>query len=104
MDGERIAKLYADLGYPGASRFQSALRKEGIEVSLGNLKELVKTLGSRQIFRPPPKYEGNVTARKVDDKWVADLLSFESRPVNSFRTVLLVQDIFTRWLWAVPIV
>ena len=48
MDGERIAKLYAELGYPGAAKFQSALRKEGINVSLGNLKDLVKTLGSRQ--------------------------------------------------------
>ena len=38
MDGDRIAKLYADLGYPGAAKFQSALRKEGIEISLGNLK------------------------------------------------------------------
>ena len=102
MDGERIAKLYAELGYPGAAKFQSALRKEGINVSLGNLKDLVKTLGSRQICRPPPEYEGHVTARRVDDKWVADLLSFESRPVDGFRTVLLVQDMFTRWLWAVP--
>ena len=73
MDGERIAKLYAELGYPGAAKFQSALRKEGIEVSLGNLKELVKTLGSRQIFRPPPKYKGHVPSRRVD-KWVADQL------------------------------
>ena len=55
MGGERIAKPYAELGYPGAARFQEVLRKEGINVSLGNLKELVKTLGSRQIFRPPPK-------------------------------------------------
>ena len=102
MDGERIAKLYADLGYPGATKFQSALRKEGINLPLNGIKELVKNLGSRQIFRPPPRYEGNVTARRVDDKWVADLLSFESRPVDGFRTVLLVQDIFTRWLWAVP--
>ena len=77
MDGERIAKLYAELGYPGAAKFQSALRKEGPTVPLGNLKGLVKTLGSRQIFRPPPKYEGNVTARRIDDKWVVDLLSFE---------------------------
>ena len=43
-----------------------------------------------------------MAARRVDDKWVADLLSFESRPANGFRTVLLVQDMFTRWLWAVP--
>ena len=92
MDGERIATIYRELGYPGAAKLQSALRKEGINVSLGNLKDFVKTLGSRQIFRPPPKYEGHVTARRVDDKWVADLLSFGSRPVDCLKTALRVQD------------
>ena len=38
MDGERIAKLYAELGYPGAAKFQSALRKEGINISLAILR------------------------------------------------------------------
>ena len=45
MDGERIAKLYADLGYPGATKFQSALRKEGINLPLNGIKELVKKPG-----------------------------------------------------------
>ena len=56
MDGERIAAIYRELGYPGAAKFQTALRKQGINVSLGNLRDLIKTRGSRQIFRPPPKY------------------------------------------------
>ena len=102
MDGERIAAIYRELGYPGAAKFQTALRKQGINVSLGNLRDLIKTLGSRQIFRPPPKYEGNVASRSIDDRWVADVLSFESRPVEGFTNVLLVQDVFSRFLWATP--
>ena len=102
MDGERIAEIYRELGYPGAAKFQTALRKQGINVSLGNLRDLIKTLGSRQIFRPPPKYEGNVASRSIDDRWVADVLSFKSRPVEGFTNVLLVQDVFSRFLWATP--
>ena len=82
MDGERIADIYRELGFPNAPKFQTALRKRGINVSLDNLKELIKGLGSRQIFRPPPQYKGNVASRSIDDRWVADVLSFESRPAD----------------------
>ena len=102
MDGERIADIYRELGFPSAPKFQTALRRRGINISLDNLKELIKTLGSRQIFRPPPQYKGNVAARSIDDRWVADVLSFESRPVEGFTNVLLIQDVFSRFLWATP--
>ena len=102
MDGERIEDIYRELGFPNAPKFQTALRKRGINVSLDNLKELIKTLGSRQIFRPPPQYKGNATSRSIDDRWVADVLSFESRPVEGFTNVLLIQDVFSRFLWATP--
>ena len=55
MDGERIAEIYRELGFPSAPKLQTALRKQGINVSLDNLRNLIKTLGSRQIFRPPPQ-------------------------------------------------
>lgn len=55
-------------------------------------------------MQPPPSYQGNITSRKIDDRWAADLLSFESRPAQrptaTYRHVLLAQDIFSRFLWA----
>ena len=35
----RIADLYAELAFPSASRLQAALRKEGITVSLSDIKK-----------------------------------------------------------------
>ena len=102
MDGEHIAELYRGLGFPSAPKFQTALRKQGINLSLDPLKDLIKTLGSRQTFRPPPQYRGNVASRSIDDRWVADVLSFESRPVEGFTNVLLAQDVFSCFLWATP--
>ena len=68
------------------------------------IKNITSTAGSRQILQPPPSYQGNITSRKIDDRWAADLLSFEStpaqRPEYFYRHVLLVQDIFSRFLWA----
>ena len=99
---ERIRTLNSELAFPAASRLQAALRKEGIRVSLAEIKRITSTSGSRQIFQPPPSYEGHITSVKIDDRWVADLLSFESRPVERpeffYRHVLLVQDIFSRFI------
>ena len=102
----RIADLYAELAFPSASRLQAALRKEGITVSLSDIKQVVSKTGSRQILQPPPLYQGNITADRIDDRWVADLISFVSRPAkrqDTYRHVLLVQDIFSRFVWAAAI-
>ena len=57
MDGERIADIYRELGFPSAPKCQTALRRRGINISLDNLKELVKpwTLGRSSGHRPSTK-------------------------------------------------
>ena len=104
MSEQRIRELYTELAFPTNKRLQSALLKEGIKVSLNDIKNITSTTGSRQILQPPPSYRGNITSRKIDDRWAADLLSFESRPATrptaTYRHVLLAHDIFSRFLWA----
>lgn len=59
-----------------------------------------------KFFNPPPLYQGNITSDRIDDRWVADLISFVSRPAQrqeTYRHVLLVQDIFSRFVWATAI-
>ena len=105
---ERIRSLHAELAFPSATRLQAALRKEGITAPLSKIKEITSTVGARQVLQPPPSYKGNITSSKIDDRWVADVISFESRPAkrsgSKYTNVLLVQDIFSRFLWAVPLV
>ena len=80
--GRRVAELYQELSFPAPAKLQSALRKEGISLSLSALKELTSESGARQVFQPPPRYGGNITSGRMDDRWAADLLSFESRPAK----------------------
>ena len=104
---DTIRSLNAELAFPSASRLQAALRKRGVSATIDQVKAVVATTGTRQVLQPPPRYDGNITAAKIDDKWVADLLSFESRPAQrsagAYKQVLLVQDIFSRFLWAIPL-
>ena len=103
---QRLAYLQVELAFPSANRLQAALRKEGFKASLTDIKNITSKSTSRQVLQPPPQYKGNITAASIDDRWAADLISFESKPATSdkiYRHVLLVQDMFSRYLWAVPL-
>ena len=55
----------------------------------------------RQIFAPPPKYEGKVTSARMNERWQADLANMPSKPGGSGEDhILFVMDIFTRRVWA----
>ena len=106
MDASEIAQLYEKLNFPSASAFHKALRRRGIPARLADIVEFVKSRSERQVIAPPPKYEGNIVSFDVNHRWAADLIAFTSRPAKANSTythVLLVQDIFTRFLWARPL-
>ena len=100
--GERIAALYKELSYPSAAKFKAALTKRGIHVPDAFVKQIVSEQGSRQLYAPPPKFTGKVTAANMDDRWAADVIDFQSktRKQSAPVYVLLVQDIFSRFLFA----
>ena len=99
--GQRVAALYKELSYPGAAKFQAALRKRGIKFSDAAVRELVAEQGGRQLFAPPPRFTGKITARHVDERWCADPMDLQSKKAKSGEIyILVVQDIFSRFLWA----
>ena len=99
--------MYEQLNFPSTNVFYKALRRKGIAVQQADVAEFVKSRSERQVSAPPPKYEGNIVAFYINHRWVADLLAFTSRPAKSadgtYTHVLLVQDIFSRYLWAKPL-
>ena len=89
------------MSYPGAAKFQAALRKQGIKISDAAVREIVAEQGGRQLFAPPPRFTGKVTARHIDERWVADVMDLQAKKAKSGEMfVLVVQDIFSRFLWA----
>ena len=100
--GQRVAQLYRELRLPSAAKLQQVLRKEGIQLPLQGIKDIVDGTGARQIFRPPVQFPGHVTASRLEDRWAADVISFMSNPVTTeegtFTDVLVIQDIFSRFL------
>ena len=106
-DATELAQLYETLNFPSANVFYKALRKRGIAVRQADVEEFVRSRSERQVSAAPPKYEGNIVAFNVNHRWAADLLAFTSRPAEgkdgTYTHVLLCQDIFSRYLWAKPL-
>ena len=84
------------------ARFQAALRRQGIDVPDSFVKGIVAEQASRQLFAPPPKFTGRVTAQHIDERWAADVVDLQSKTSAKDAPVyiLLVQDIFSRFLFA----
>ncbi len=100
--GARVAALYNQRSYPSAARFKAALAKRGLNVPDAFVRQLVSEQGNRQLFAPPPRFTGKVVAQHLDERWASDVIDFQSKTVKKGAPVyiLLVQDIFSRFLFA----
>ena len=99
--GRRIAALYRELSYPSATKFRAALRKRGINVSAEFVNEVVADQGVRQLTAAAPNFTGRVTARKLDHRWMADLMDYTAKASKTSPVyVLILQDVFSRFIWA----
>ena len=98
---EQILSLYDELGRPSAAKFRLALRRRlGLNVSVEDVQRIVGLQSERQILAPPPKYDGKIFSLGIDEKWVAHVMVLPSD--SSVTHVLVVQDVFSRYLWAKP--
>ena len=108
MDAQQIGMLYEDMGYPSTASFYKALRRRGVQVRMSDIeKELTKYQSSRQVTGPKPKYDGKIVSFDFNHKWACDLISYVSKPSKNnegtFRYVIIVQDIFSRFIWTRPL-
>jgi len=96
-----IEEVYRELNYPSKRKLALALHARRIPFTGEQLEELTRTSAMRQIFAPPPKYEGKVTSARMNERWQADLANMTSKPGGGGEDhILFVMDIFTRRVWA----
>ena len=67
------------------------------------MQEFVSKYGQRQVLAPERPYAGRIVSPDLNARWAADLISYVAQPVKvgeqTFRYVLIVQDIFSRKIW-----
>ena len=105
---EQLPALNKELGYPAANKLYAAAQRAGIRVTIKQVQEFVSKQNVRQVFHKLPPSNGRIVASDINDSWVADLIDYTSRPSEGsgetpFQYILIVQDVFSRRIMAIPI-
>jgi transposase InsO family protein len=81
------------------------MRRRGVHILRGVAADFVRKQLASQVFHPPPRSTGKVTAAQPNSLWQADLMDFTTRDValnQGFRFALVIVDVFTRRVSARP--
>ena len=121
-----IAGASQKLNYPGADKLYEWLRKHGHVVTKTQVKQFTDKQAVRQIFHQPAKtpaaQQGKIVAVSLNERWMADLADLTAQPSGAsgksgeggssgsadapqrpFQYILVVQNIFSRKLYARPL-
>ena len=103
---EQVRDLASELGFPSANKLWSEVRKRNIDVPKDEVLKYVRSLGLRHVFQRRPAYQGRIAATEINNRWAADLIDYNAKPSVDkeggppYQYILIVQDIFSRVLFA----
>ena len=120
---ERIEALFEQLNFPGPARLKQALKNRGIPFTNLQVEKLAKGETVRQIQQAAPPLKGRVASHYQHYEWQSDLVDWSTAPsteqeslptsgASKRRTqkgpekkdpekfILVVQDVFSRKIWA----
>ena len=107
---DALKALSKDLGYPSGDKLWRAVERKGLQVTRPEVLAYARAQGQRQIFAARPKYNGKIVGTRINDRWAADLIDYTTKPSRGkddppsqepYQYILIVQDVFSRKLWAV---
>ena len=102
-----LRRVFNELNQPGVQRFKQALRSRWIQFTDAEVSEIVRGSAARQLQAPRQRYEGKIASSAINQRWAADLIDYTARPAKlndaKYTHVLIVQDIFSRKIFARPL-
>ena len=104
---EEVREIWLQVNRPSVERFTLVLRRRGI-ANPPRLREEVRrfaTYNAREVFRRPNVKKGKIFSVDKDSRWSASIIDYTRNPSageKTYRYVLFVQDLFTRFAWGEP--
>jgi hypothetical protein len=92
--------LFEELNYPSAARLKKVLKERGIDFDSKDVDKLVKGESVRQVQQARPRALGKIWSDDLNDRWFCDLIDMTSSPFKGKQYILVVQDVFSRKMWA----
>jgi len=99
-NADALARLYEELNFPGAARLLAAVRRRGLRIPQGEVAAFVRRQATGQIFTRHRTQGGRITAFDINRRWFADLIDLTAQPSGRHKYILVVQDVFSRLLYA----
>ena len=100
---EQVRQVFQELNRPGIARLKTALRARGINATDAEIGSVVRGDESKQLFAPRQRYEGRIASSNLNERWAAALIDFTAQPSPPYTHILVVQDIFSRKIYARPL-
>ena len=107
-----LHRKYYDPAFPGSfsglDRFFKAIKKDGVyNISRNDVQEWLSSQDTYTVNKPVRrKFKRNrVIVSGIDDQWDGDLMDLSSlaKYNKNYKFILLLIDIFSRFVWAVPL-
>ena len=96
---EALQRIWEDARRPGAEKFRIAALLEGVRITSSEAGDFVKQHSTQQVFKPPRRSTGKVTATEEDQRWQCDLVDntkFVRSSNRMFRFVLVCIDVSSK--------
>ena len=113
---DEVEYFFEELNYPSLQKLRRVLDSRGIEYDQKEVEKLVKREAVRQVQAPTYKFDGKIASHGMHDRWFADLIDFTAAPSDRGKRtglsetedgeqfILVVQDVFSRFLWTEALV
>ena len=103
----RLKELREKVGNTGVDKLFRAAKKEGLPVTRDLVKDYLSTDAPAQIFRKLPESQGKTGAEAQGFRLQADLIDYSRRKATwegvSYSYVLVIIDVASRRVWALPV-
>ena len=106
MTDAQLRSIWLETGRAGVSKLFAATQRAGLGVRRADVDAFVKKQETRQVFAPAPRSDGKVTSNSLNRRWQVDLIDFKQLDAtknDGHKNVLVVTDVFSRFVWAVPL-
>ena len=113
---DEVEDFFEELNFPSLQKLRRVLDSRGIEYDQKEVEKLVKREAVRQVQAPTYKFDGKIASHGMHDRWFADLIDFTAAPSDRGKRtglsetedgeqfILVVQDVFSRFLWTEALV
>ena len=104
---ERLKQLQEKVGDVGVDKLFRAAKKDGLKVTRDLVKDYLSTDAPSQVFKKLPESKGKTGAEAQGFRLQADLIDYSRRKATwegvSYSYVLVIIDVASRRVWALPL-